>query len=197
MSERRPHATTISRHTHTRERDEGEEGDEGSMSAQSAYSVQSADLVGRRVTCDAITRHRAQHAGLGGHSDERGDPASPHVRAVGPPSRQKRTALPRASRASCAVVSSSGLLKGSQCGPRVDRHDLIFRCNNAPVAGYENDVGRAPDVMLMQRVIDILAASEPTRSTRRLVHSSSSARELLWSAGWWPGAPTARGCSTL
>lgn len=41
----------------------------------------------------------------------------------------------------CALVSSSGALLGSGLGPRIDAHHLVMRLNNAPVAGFEKDVG--------------------------------------------------------
>jgi hypothetical protein len=40
-----------------------------------------------------------------------------------------------------AVVGSSGNLLGHAHGAAIDSHELIMRINNAPVAGYELDVG--------------------------------------------------------
>lgn len=42
---------------------------------------------------------------------------------------------------SCALVSSGGNLIGSKWGKRIDAHDMIARLNNAPVKGFEKDVG--------------------------------------------------------
>jgi hypothetical protein len=42
---------------------------------------------------------------------------------------------------SCAVVGSSGNLKGAGFGPEIDNHTSVFRMNKAPTKGYENDVG--------------------------------------------------------
>ncbi|XP_071792414.1 alpha-N-acetyl-neuraminyl-2,3-beta-galactosyl-1,3-N-acetyl-galactosaminide alpha-2,6-sialyltransferase-like [Asterias amurensis] len=41
----------------------------------------------------------------------------------------------------CAVVSSSGHLIDSNAGQEIDETPCVFRMNNAPVKGYEKDVG--------------------------------------------------------
>ena len=46
----------------------------------------------------------------------------------------------------CAVVGSSGILKGSGNGAEIDKHDVVLRMNLAPVAGYEADVGSRTDI---------------------------------------------------
>jgi hypothetical protein len=47
---------------------------------------------------------------------------------------------------SCAVVGSSGILKGSSKGAFIDSHDVVIRMNIAPTAGHELDVGSRPTV---------------------------------------------------
>jgi len=42
---------------------------------------------------------------------------------------------------SCAVVSSSGELRGSNLGQAIDAHEVVIRFNDAQTAGYEADVG--------------------------------------------------------
>lgn len=41
----------------------------------------------------------------------------------------------------CALVSSSGMLVGSNAGSQIDSADCVFRFNSAPTLGYERDVG--------------------------------------------------------
>ncbi|XP_072505987.1 alpha-N-acetylgalactosaminide alpha-2,6-sialyltransferase 3 isoform X2 [Notamacropus eugenii] len=42
----------------------------------------------------------------------------------------------------CAIVSSSGQMSGQKVGTEIDRSSCIWRMNNAPTKGYEEDVGR-------------------------------------------------------
>ncbi|KAJ1628127.1 glycosyltransferase family 29-domain-containing protein [Pavlovales sp. CCMP2436] len=51
----------------------------------------------------------------------------------------------------CAVVGSGGVLKGSGCGSRIDGADVIFRANDPPTAGFEQDVGSRGDVQMFNR----------------------------------------------
>ncbi|XP_056670881.1 alpha-N-acetylgalactosaminide alpha-2,6-sialyltransferase 3 isoform X2 [Monodelphis domestica] len=41
----------------------------------------------------------------------------------------------------CAVVSSSGQMVGQKVGSEIDKSSCIWRMNNAPTKGYEEDVG--------------------------------------------------------
>lgn len=43
---------------------------------------------------------------------------------------------------SCAVVSSSGQMLGSDLGAEIDRAECVLRMNQAPTVGFEADVGR-------------------------------------------------------
>ncbi|XP_025830591.1 beta-galactoside alpha-2,6-sialyltransferase 1, partial [Agrilus planipennis] len=43
---------------------------------------------------------------------------------------------------SCAVVASSGALRGSNLGRTIDSYNVVLRFNNAPTKGFESDVGR-------------------------------------------------------
>ena len=41
----------------------------------------------------------------------------------------------------CAIISSSGHLINASAGAEIDSTPCIFRMNNAPVKGFEKDVG--------------------------------------------------------
>ncbi|KAL4830700.1 hypothetical protein H8958_001576 [Nasalis larvatus] len=49
----------------------------------------------------------------------------------------------------CAIVSNSGQMVGQKVGNEIDRSSCIWRMNNAPTKGYEEDVGH----MTMIRVV--------------------------------------------
>lgn len=49
----------------------------------------------------------------------------------------------------CAIVSNSGQMVGQKVGNEIDQSSCIWRMNNAPTKGYEEDVGH----MTMIRVV--------------------------------------------
>uniref|UniRef100_A0A3P9LPW2 Lactosylceramide alpha-2,3-sialyltransferase n=1 Tax=Oryzias latipes TaxID=8090 RepID=A0A3P9LPW2_ORYLA len=49
----------------------------------------------------------------------------------------------------CVVVGNGGVLQGSHLGPHIDQYDVIIRMNNAPVVGFERDVGSRTTIRLM------------------------------------------------
>ncbi|XP_034456381.1 CMP-N-acetylneuraminate-beta-galactosamide-alpha-2,3-sialyltransferase 1-like [Hippoglossus hippoglossus] len=57
----------------------------------------------------------------------------------------------------CAVVGNSGNLKGSQYGSLIDSSKFIFRMNQAPTSGFEEDVGTRTThhVMYPESAIDL------------------------------------------
>eukprot|EP00288_Rhodomonas_lens_P014376 CAMPEP_0177695036 /NCGR_PEP_ID=MMETSP0484_2-20121128/3248_1 /TAXON_ID=354590 /ORGANISM="Rhodomonas lens, Strain RHODO" /LENGTH=600 /DNA_ID=CAMNT_0019205945 /DNA_START=325 /DNA_END=2128 /DNA_ORIENTATION=+ len=57
---------------------------------------------------------------------------------------------------SCAVVGSSWVLTGSGLGAEIDGHDSVFRINDAPVEGYQRDVG----ARTTHRVIELACFQE-------------------------------------
>lgn len=85
----------------------------------------------------------------------------------------------------CALVSSSGAMLGSGLGPRIDSHHLVMRLNNAPVKGFEKDVGasappRLPSscAVILRFALPLLRAFPPRRSpaitpTSFSIHRSS------------------------
>ncbi|KAJ8028593.1 Alpha-N-acetylgalactosaminide alpha-2,6-sialyltransferase 3 [Holothuria leucospilota] len=50
---------------------------------------------------------------------------------------------------SCAVVSSSGQLLGKNAGREIDAHDCVIRMNDAPVKGFESDVGHRTSIRVV------------------------------------------------
>jgi hypothetical protein len=54
---------------------------------------------------------------------------------------KRQVALKKKHPISCAVVANGLTLIESDYGPFIDQHDYIFRMNNAPIEGYQEDVG--------------------------------------------------------
>ncbi|KAH7962167.1 hypothetical protein HPB52_014669 [Rhipicephalus sanguineus] len=50
---------------------------------------------------------------------------------------------------SCALVSSAGSMLGSKLGPEIDGHETVVRFNDAPTAGFEDDVGARTTMRLL------------------------------------------------
>ncbi|XP_023481704.1 CMP-N-acetylneuraminate-beta-galactosamide-alpha-2,3-sialyltransferase 1-like isoform X1 [Equus przewalskii] len=49
----------------------------------------------------------------------------------------------------CAVVGNSRFLRGSGLGFRINQHDIVLRMNQAPVQGFEKDVGNTTTIRIM------------------------------------------------
>ncbi|XP_040905667.1 ST3 beta-galactoside alpha-2,3-sialyltransferase 7 [Toxotes jaculatrix] len=49
----------------------------------------------------------------------------------------------------CMVVGNGGVLHGSHLGSHIDQYDIIIRLNNAPVPGFERDVGSRTTIRLI------------------------------------------------
>jgi hypothetical protein len=53
----------------------------------------------------------------------------------------RRRGLRRQEWGSCALVGNSGSLLRRKYGSTIDKHDQVFRINQAPVVGHERAVG--------------------------------------------------------
>lgn len=65
------------------------------------------------------------------------------------PSRLFTTPVRSLRRSTCAVVASSGILKGSQCATAINAHDFVLRMNYAPTRGFETDVGNRTSMIIL------------------------------------------------
>eukprot|EP00951_Prasinocladus_malaysianus_P010247 scaffold75120_cov39-Prasinocladus_malaysianus.AAC.1 len=89
--------------------------------------------------------HQGNIARLGkGFSDEEGATLSDNA--------DVKEYLPVNGSESCAAVGSGGSLSGSGQGREIDAHDMVLRVNEAPVDGYQRDVGRHTGMRLINNL---------------------------------------------
>lgn len=68
---------------------------------------------------------------------------------------------------STAVVGNSGSLLGSEFGDQIDDHECIIRFNNAPIEGYEKDVGKKTTFRISIGTLNYRSGSEKLIKTYR------------------------------
>ncbi|XP_020749649.1 CMP-N-acetylneuraminate-beta-galactosamide-alpha-2,3-sialyltransferase 1-like isoform X1 [Odocoileus virginianus] len=71
-----------------------------------------------------------------------------------PPEGPSTYPLDRVGCRTCAVVGNSKFLRGSGLGLKIDQHDVVLRMNQAPVQGFEADVGKKTTVRVTYPKID-------------------------------------------
>eukprot|EP00095_Tigriopus_kingsejongensis_P005749 maker-scaffold28_size608977-snap-gene-3.9 protein:Tk05749 transcript:maker-scaffold28_size608977-snap-gene-3.9-mRNA-1 annotation:"beta-galactoside alpha -sialyltransferase st6gal i ii" len=77
----------------------------------------------------------------------------------------------------CGVVSSSGSLSKSGLGSRIDNDEFVIRFNNAPVIGYEKDVGTKTSL----RIVNSQVVGKPQfRFLESKTRMYSKAPVLVW-----------------
>ncbi|QDZ23307.1 hypothetical protein HOP50_10g58450 [Chloropicon primus] len=65
----------------------------------------------------------------------------------------------------CVAVGNSGKLLDLKAGSAIDAHELVMRFNDAPVRGYEENVGRRTTIRLLNRdYADTLVARQQRRA---------------------------------
>uniref|UniRef100_A0A1A8D3H1 Alpha-N-acetylgalactosaminide alpha-2,6-sialyltransferase 6 n=1 Tax=Nothobranchius kadleci TaxID=1051664 RepID=A0A1A8D3H1_NOTKA len=76
----------------------------------------------------------------------------------------------------CALVTSSGQLTESQRGEEIDRSQCVIRMNDAPSAGYQQDVGRRTSL----RVVAHSSLQRVLRSRQELLNGSQDTVFIFW-----------------
>ncbi|XP_030061582.1 alpha-N-acetylgalactosaminide alpha-2,6-sialyltransferase 3 [Microcaecilia unicolor] len=61
----------------------------------------------------------------------------------------------------CAIVSNSGQMSGQRVGNDIDQSSCVWRMNNAPTKGYEEDVGRRTSIRVVSHTSVPLLLKNP------------------------------------
>ena len=76
----------------------------------------------------------------------------------------------------CALVTSSSHMLGSGVGPEIDRSECVIRMNDAPISGFEKDVGN-------RTTLRVVAHSSVFRVVRRpteFLNLSTDMSVIFW-----------------
>lgn len=76
----------------------------------------------------------------------------------------------------CALVTSSGQLIGSKRGVEIDRSECVIRMNDAPIVGYQRDVGQRTSL----RVVAHSSLQRVLRSRQELLNTSQDTAYIFW-----------------
>ncbi|XP_061656736.1 alpha-N-acetyl-neuraminyl-2,3-beta-galactosyl-1,3-N-acetyl-galactosaminide alpha-2,6-sialyltransferase isoform X2 [Syngnathoides biaculeatus] len=76
----------------------------------------------------------------------------------------------------CALISSSGQMRGSGLGAEIDRIPCVIRMNDAPTAGYEADVGHRTAV----RVVSHTSVPRLLKERRRYFREAADTTYVFW-----------------
>ena len=60
----------------------------------------------------------------------------------------------------CAVILNSGMLLGSKIGMGIDKHQCVFRMQDAPVDGFEKDVGARTTFRIVTHDVNLTKLSK-------------------------------------
>ncbi|KAK7136073.1 hypothetical protein R3I94_014658 [Phoxinus phoxinus] len=80
---------------------------------------------------------------------------------------------------SCALVTSSGHMTGSDRGAEIDRKECVIRMNDAPTKGYQSDVGQRTSL----RVVAHSSMQRVLRNRLELLNSSQDTFFVFWGPG--------------
>ena len=80
---------------------------------------------------------------------------------------------------SCALVTSSSHVLGSQAGEEIDHTECVIRMNDAPTLGYENDVGTRTSL----RVVAHSSVFRVVRRPNEFLHRTDNEPVIIF---WGP-----------
>lgn len=79
----------------------------------------------------------------------------------------------------CALVTSSGQLIGGNRGEQIDQSECVIRTNNAPVVGYQQDVGNRTALRIVAHS-SLYRLLSPPKRRQEMVVSSQDTVFIFW-----------------